>query len=136
MPIFFLHFSNCRYFFEVCQYNFDVVWFIFKRGLWSGEGKSYAGTVLCIFNVVGFQVLLSVSQFTLVVVEWVFPLLHYSFLLPFLGGFSRHYHHPCHRSCEQLHFGESLVISQFFHLLFCVRTALKIAFHTKKLKQV
>ena len=31
-----------------------------------------------------------------------FPSIHYSFLLPFLGGFSRHYHPS---SCEQLHFG-------------------------------
>ena len=27
-------------------YYFEVVRFIFERGLWSGEGKSYAGTVV------------------------------------------------------------------------------------------
>ena len=38
-----LCFFNC--FFEVWWHYFDFVWFIFKRGSWSGEGKSYTVTV-------------------------------------------------------------------------------------------
>ena len=49
----FLHLFNCRYFFEVLRYYFDVVRFIFERGLWSGEGKSYADTVFDFFKQVG-----------------------------------------------------------------------------------
>ena len=38
-------FFNCRHFFEFWQHSFDIVRFIFKRGLFSGEGKSCAPKV-------------------------------------------------------------------------------------------
>ena len=38
-------FLNCWHFFEVWQHSFDVVRYIFERGLFSREGKSYAYTV-------------------------------------------------------------------------------------------
>ena len=67
--IIFEFFKHSRwYFFEVCRYYFDVVRLIFKRDLWSGEGKSYAGTV--------FSTLAKIDGNVLVLLAWTLTIVY------------------------------------------------------------
>ena len=46
LGLYFLTFLNCWHFFEVLWSYLDIVQFILDGHLWSGEGKSYEGTVV------------------------------------------------------------------------------------------
>ena len=71
--MFYFHFLNCWYFFEVCRYSFDIVQFIFKRG-WILRANSIWNETKCKIWQTDIWISFKINLTYTLVTSWPFEL--------------------------------------------------------------